>query len=205
MKKALVLLVLCFLFSAHSEEIIDNVTTSDQPVMSLGLSPISLLSLMITNSDDTVKINDIWLSLSINIGSNKREYDYSIAKYPNYFSLGIEQRNFFNDKYSGFFYGPFTQFNMWMLSLDAGHYPNYSTDRYNSGDRYTLIGLKFGECIGFRIKIIDVGITPKVGISIPVFYLANLGSYSNEEKRNIYINNALSNALSIGLKVDFVQ
>lgn len=92
MKKALVLLVLCFLFSAHSEEIIDNVTTSDQPVMSLGLSPISLLSLMITNSDDTVKINDIWLSLSINIGSNKREYDYSIAKYPNYFSLGIEQR-----------------------------------------------------------------------------------------------------------------
>lgn len=200
----ILILILCITPRIYAEEIVENEIGSAS-TLSIGLAPLTLLTCLIGNTVEDISINDLWFSISINLGKNKQEYDWFVAKYPHTFSVGLEKRFFLRKTLKGFFYGPFCSINFSRLSLSAEYHPAYSTGTYVEGDVYSCFGIKLGGEIGYRFKIKEVGITPKIGIGIPIMYLFDLDQYDRSELTQIYLNNMLFNCTFIGLKIDLMQ
>lgn len=200
MNKILFLSLLLVNISLFSQE---KVITKQEYTTSISLTPLTLLTLMADSED--FSINDLWIAISYNIATNNTEYDFGIAKYPNYLSLSIEKRIFSNKDFFGFFYGPFLSFDMLNLVVDSSKVPGFSTDNSIPGDNYSLIGFRFGGDIGYRINIKNIGFTPKFGLSIPLYYLYELNNYSVEELQKIYAFTYLPRIFSFGFKIDLIQ
>lgn len=182
-----------------------TVYATESQTFSISLSPLSFLSLLAGSQENNVSIDDIWMSLSLNVGSNKKENDFFITKYPHILNIGIEQRNFLKDNFSGFFYGPFISFDYSKLILQDKKNPGYTTNKYENETVYSLLGPRIGEAIGYRFKIKSIGVTPKIGIGIPLYYLFGLSDFSNTEIKKIYIKNMALNCFFLGLKIDLEQ
>ncbi len=204
MRKCLIVCCLIILALPLCAEEQENSTASDTQQLSISISPLAFLTMLMGNGEtNDIPLNNIWFSISLNLSSNKNEYDFGLAKYPNYASLSVEKRIFFNTKYSGFFYGPFVSLDWLYLVLNSSQLPGYSINNDISGDEYHFFGVRFGGDIGFRLRIKDVGFTPKIGLSIPIFYLYGLDNYSRYELARIYACNAGFRAFSMGFKIDF--
>lgn len=200
MKQILFLSLLLMKISLFSQE---QITNNQEYTTSISLSPLSFITLMADSED--ADINDLWLAMSFNVATNNTEYDFGIAKYPNYLSLSVEKRNFINKDLFGFFYGPFISFDMLNLTVDSSTLPAFSTDNSIPGDKYSLIGFRFGGDIGYRINMNNIGLTPKIGLSIPLYYLYELNNYTAEELQQIYTFTYLLRIFSFGIKIDFIQ
>lgn len=73
---------------------------------------------------------------------------------------------------------------------------------FNGDNVYHSIGITGGFDIGFRIRLGDFGITPYIGLGIPLYFcFINLPpkGYNME----FYILNSTVRAINIGIKLDF--
>lgn len=89
------LLLNIFIYSQKTKNI-----DSEYDLNAISLSPLSLFTLKA--DPDDISFDDYWMSITLNFAKNNTEYDFGVSKYPNYFSLSVEKRNFRNSKYFGF-------------------------------------------------------------------------------------------------------
>jgi hypothetical protein len=150
----------------------------------------------------------LWINLSLNIGTNNKEMDYEICVIPNFADFNIQTRYFKNSSYSGFFYGPFFSLEYLKLSIIPGDEIGIQAEIGNSnlvGDEYYLVGLRYGGDIGFRLRIKNIGFTPKIGLAIPLFYCFNAQLTNKNDWLKFYGLNAIMRCIDFGFKIDFFQ
>ena len=70
-------------------------------------------------------------------------------------------------------------------------------------DFWTL-GFRIGTELGFRIRIGDYGITPKIGFGIPLYYPLGLKEMSDDYWSDYFLTLATS-SIFIGLKFDIMN
>jgi hypothetical protein len=179
-----------------------KINSSSEPVLSVGVSPASLMSFVAPFSENGVPLDRVWLSLAVSVGIDAKEYSLGFAKYPHYVSLMGEQRFFFSSDFSGFFYGPFVSLDMLTLTLDDSRLPAYTVSAYEK-EQYHVVGLRVGGALGWRFRFSSVAITPRLGLAVPLLYLWGLENTTSDAWWTIYGATALARSVSLGCKIDF--
>ncbi|GHV66403.1 hypothetical protein AGMMS49928_01020 [Spirochaetia bacterium] len=182
---------------------------------SISVDPLTFLGLLFSSSDKNSEqvspdIRNMWLCVELNIDTPKqKEIGFGIFARGDRIALRTQYRTFYNrERQSGFFWG-FYGFVEWRQMYWLYDKNNELTIGWNFPFRendniYHSIGLTTGVDIGFRIRGDKVGITPYIGLGVPLFYC--FGNVPPEtDKDNFLIQNITFRAIDIGLRIDFFQ
>jgi hypothetical protein len=149
----------------------------------------------------------VFCGISANFGSTNVEHDWFLSLYPSEYSFGYERRNFSTYKKKGFFYGFFASLDYRKFALlDDGIDDGIRIDLFGlstENDFWTL-GFRVGTELGFRIRIGDFGITPKIGFCIPLYYPFGLKEISDDYWSDYFLTVATS-SIFLGIKFDFMN
>ena len=171
-------------------------TNSD---FSVSVSPLSFFSLASTEDDFFPNV-----SLSVNIGNGTYENDWFVVVNNNSFSLGYEGRNFRNYPRKGFFYGPYVSLDYRKIYMPDGDTIQFSTAKYDDEKTFTMVGLRLGVACGYRFLIKNtVGISPKIGLTAPLYYPIGLEKVSSNPYSS-YLLASGTFCFVAGLKIDFM-
>jgi hypothetical protein len=184
---------------------------------SLSLDPltfIQLIAFLLDSEEDAAEepsdIRNVWLCGEVNWPANeKREIGVGLFARGDRFSARVQFRNFFNkERQSGLFgglYGLVEYRKMyWFYGANNEIAIGYSYPFAGGDNVYHSIGLTAGFDIGFRIRGEKTGITPFVGLGLPLFYC--FGSLpGNRDNREFYLLNAMLRAVDIGVRIDLIQ
>jgi hypothetical protein len=135
-------------------------------------------------------------------GNHEDLYGFSI--YSDFFDVNYQGRVYANTKDSGLFAGTFAS-----LEILAYHYYDDPTNGLTltsdktKGSQYHLLGARLGGNIGWRINFGEVGVTPRLGLTLPVFYVFDAPVLSDKKTKEFYLANLLMRSLEMGLTLDF--
>jgi len=76
------------------------------------------------------------------------------------------------------------------------------TNNKSKGSDYFLAGARFGGNVGIRFNFGLLGLTPRIGLTVPVFFIFDSFDFDDDSNAKFYALNALMRVLEIGLTVD---
>jgi hypothetical protein len=173
------------------------------------VNPLTLLWLTSQNHKDSNSENSSFLSGpggSLYFGSAKGNSEtlYGFSLYSDFFDISIQQRNYLSKTNSGLFAGSFLSAEV--LSFQYFIDPDKGitiTNNKKQGNNYFLLGLRYGGNIGMRFGFSGFGISPRIGLTLPIFYLFGSTNLSADDSAKLYFMNAMMRAIEIGLTIDF--
>jgi hypothetical protein len=179
---------------------------NDYKNASISFDPLTFIGLLIAPDESEIDFRNMWFGMDFNWETeNQKETGFGIILQANRIAIKTQYRSFYNkERQSGFFWGLYGLIewrNMrWYYENNnlaiVWTYPSIDKSSYHS------IGITGGFDIGFRFRISDIGITPYMGLGIPLFYC--FGNLPPENyMQEFYMTNAIIRAVNIGIKLDF--
>ena len=206
MKKVFFLLLIFLTITSNLFSLQQNFQYPEES-LSFSYSPATFLSILPWQDEDGNSTPMPFLGISVNLGSSNVEHDWFLSVYPSEYSFGYERRIFPSYKKKGFFYGFFASFDYRKFVLvDNGIDDGIMVDLFGlstENDFWTL-GFRIGTELGFRIRLGDYGITPKIGFGIPLYYPLGLKEMSDDYWSDYFLTLATS-SIFIGLKFDIMN
>jgi hypothetical protein len=203
--KKIILIILITIFI--SSNLFAQDTTSLKNT-SISLDPLSLIGAVLFFGDgiNEYTSNFICFGMDLNLEtSEKNEMSMGFFIGTHRLTLMTKYRFFNNsEKLSGFFWGLYGLiewrrmdwfYNENRLSID------WIIPSTEQSKVYQSIGITGGLDIGLRLRINNFGITPYLGLGIPLFIC--FGDLPSQYIRDFYVMNIALRAINIGLKLDF--
>ena len=207
MKILFVVVILCELLSS-------NLYAESLRYSSISFDPFTFIgivgSLLVLSNDEYIELglNNLWFDMDLNWKTNKqRELGTGIFLGTHRISIKTQYRSFYNkERQSGFFggfYGLIEWRRMyWHFTKNNELAIGWSLPFNTRENIYHTIGITGGVDIGFRIRINNFGITPYLGLGIPLYFtFGNLPPKKNNQEFQLL--NIGTRAINIGLKLDF--
>jgi len=207
MKKVLILLILIFFIpSALFSQNIQNTKN-----ISFSLDPLSLIGaiyFLSTDEEEKTENSFSWFGMDFN-WETERGYEAGAGFFIGDHRTAISTKlRFFSNRenQSGVFFGFYGLIEWrkmdWFFDDDNELTISWFFPSTEKSNEYHSIGITGGFDIGFRIRLNNTGITPYIGLGIPLFYC--FGSLPPDSyKRDFYLGNAIIRAINIGIKFDF--
>jgi hypothetical protein len=179
---------------------------------SVSFDPLTFLGLLLSPNDEQEErdIRNLWLCMEVNGETNsKKELGVGIFLRADKLALRGQYRNYFNkEKQSGFFTGLYRTIEYrkmyWIFDENNELRIGWNFPFVGNDNVYHSLGLSAGFDIGFRIRIKNVGITPYIGLGIPLYFcFGDLPSEHNKEE--FYFQNTTFRVIDIGLRIDFFK
>jgi len=203
MKKLLLILIIIIFFSSSlmAQEL------NNQKNVSISFDPLTFFVLLIAPDQSEINFRNMWFAMDFNWETEKqKEMGIGIILQENRIALKTQYRSFYNkERQSGFFWGLYGLVEwrrMYWYNENNNIGIGWTVPYIYNENTYHSIGITGGFDIGFRFRIIDIGITPYIGLGLPLFYCFN-NLPSENYKQEFYINNAVIRAINIGIKLDF--
>ena len=205
MKKLILFFVIFF--------ISQSVFSADNRNSSISFDPLTFLGLVLGPDDDDIDDNDVvdfrnmWFCASINWETeNQREMGFGLFLRGDRITITTNYRSFYNkERQSGFFWGLYglIEWRRMYWFYDNNSELFVGTNFPFVGDNvYQSVGITGGFDTGFRFRALNVGITPYLGLGIPLFCcFGNLPREINTPK--FMWRNIATRAINIGVKLDF--
>jgi hypothetical protein len=180
--------------------------------VSLSLDPLTFLIFLLPDTEQSTEgqrdARNLWLCMEANWETNsKKELGVGLFARADKFALRGQYRNYFNKaRQSGVFIGLYGTVEyrkmFWLFDENNEFGIGWNFPFIGNDNVYHSIGLSAGFDVGFRIRIGDVGITPYIGLGIPLYVcFGDLPPENNREE--FYSKNTTFRAIDIGLRVDF--
>jgi hypothetical protein len=182
-------------------------------IYSVSVDPITFFGLLLTPKDENGKqqsadIRNIWLCLELNLETNnKKELGFGIFARADRFALRTQYRSFYNkERQSGFFWGFYGNVEWrrmyWIYDEDDKFAIGWFFPFIGNNNVFHSIGITGGVDIGFRFRGEKIGVTPYMGLGIPLFHC--FGDLPPEKDRELfYLQNAAFRAIDVGIRLDF--
>jgi hypothetical protein len=171
---------------------------------SVSVDPITFIGTLLASNND---IRNMWLCTELNMDANNKELGFGIFARADRFALRTQYRSFFNkERQSGFFWGLYGCIEwrkmFWIYNENNKINIGWNFPFVGSDNVYHSVGLTGGFDIGFRIRGKTVGVTPYIGLGIPLFFC--FGDLPPQKDRELFnIQNIIFRAFDIGLRIDF--
>jgi len=203
LKKIILILIIITLFSS-------NLFAQNLRNSSISFDPISLIGLVWFFSEDEnqmseIDFNNIWFGMDIN-WETKSHKEMSVGFFigTHQVALKTQFRSFLNkENQSGLFWGLYGLIDWRRMDWVYDENNELSIAWISSGSNnvYYSIGITGGINIGFRFRSGSSGITPFVGLGIPLFFcFGNLPPQNNIN--DFYIANTIIRTINIGINID---
>jgi hypothetical protein len=180
---------------------------------SLSLDPITFIGFigfLLSSNDENGEqqasdIRNLWLCMEVNLEtSSKREAGFGIFARADRVALRTQYRFFYNkERQSGFFWGLYAhiEWRKMSWSYDENNVLFVRWAFAENDNVYHSIGAAGGFDIGFRIRGDHVGVTPYIGVGIPLYYC--FGNLPQNDKETFDFANTIFRAIDIGIRIDF--
>jgi hypothetical protein len=153
-------------------------------------------------------IRNLWLCFEANLEtSSKKELGFGIFARADRFALRTQYRSFFNkERQSGFFWGLYGHIEWrrmyWLYDKNNEITVGWSFPFLGNDNVFHSVGATGGVDVGFRIRGKTLGVTPYIGLGIPLFFC--FGDLPPEEDKELfYFRNITFRAVDIGVRLDF--
>jgi hypothetical protein len=179
----------------------------------LSLDPITFIGLLSSPKDENGEqqspdMRNMWLCFELNMETKSRkELGFGIFARADRFALRTQYRSFFNkERLSGFFWGLYGHIEWrkmyWIYDENSEITIGWNFPFEGNDNVFHSIGITGGIDIGFRIRGENVGVTPYIGLGIPLFYcFGDLPPEKDSEAFNF--QNTTFRAIDIGVRIDF--
>jgi hypothetical protein len=200
-KKVFFIFIILFLSNAIFAQ---NFAISFDPITFVGM----LLSPNNGNGEQqSSDIRNMWLGVELNMETTgKRELGFGVFLRADRVALRTQYRSFFNkERQSGFFWGLYGQVEwrkmFWIYDENNELSVGWSFPFEGNDNVYHSIGITGGVDIGFRIRGGSLGITPYIGVGLPLYYC--FGDLPPEKDREYFnLQNTTFRAIDIGIRID---
>jgi len=204
MKKFIIIFCIIIFFSSGlmAQELDNNYKN-----LSISFDPLTFIGLIIVPDESQIDFRNIWFSMDINWETeNQKETGIGIILKSNRIAIKTQYRSFYNkERQSGFFWGLYGLLEwrkMYWYNDNNNLGIGWTFPFIDNDKTYHSIGITGGFDIGFRLRIHDIGITPYIGLGIPLYYC--FGNIPPEKyKQEFTINNTVLRAINIGIMLDF--
>jgi len=204
MKKIILTLIIITLISS-------KLCAQDVRNSSISFDPLSLIGLLwffSTNEEGVHQIDpdNAWFGMDINWETEKqKEMSVGFFLGTHRVALKTQYRSFYNkENQSGFFWGLYGLIEWRRMNWYYDEDNELSINLFGSGEDnvYHSIGITGGFNVGFRFRFSNFGITPYVGLGIPLFYCFG-GLPPEDNIKDFYFANAVLRTIFIGINIDF--
>jgi hypothetical protein len=179
---------------------------------SLSIDPLTFAGLFLSPTDENGEqlssdIRNMWLCMGVNFDtSSKRELGFGIFARADRVALRTQYRFFYNkERQSGFFWGLYGQIEwrrmFWIYNENDALVVGWNFPFVGNDNVYHSIGATGGFDIGFRIRGKSVGVTPYIGLGLPLYFC--FGKLPQNDKETFNFTNTVWRAIDIGLRIDF--
>jgi hypothetical protein len=204
MKKTMLFLII-FIFLTH------HLFSMDYTNNSISFDPLTFIGIFFipdNGESQFVDLRNLWLAVDINWETEKqREMGLGLFLRGDRVAITTKYRMFHNkETQSGFFWGLYGLIEWrrlyWYYDKNSEITIGWTFPFVGHDNVYHSIGITGGIDIGFRIRSNSFGITPYLGLGIPLFYcFGDLPPEKNTQEFNIM--NITLRAINIGLRLDF--
>jgi hypothetical protein len=179
---------------------------------SLSLDPITFVGLLLSPKDEdgeeqSSDIRNRWLCFELNWETNnKKEIGFGIFARADRVALRTQYRSFFNKKrQSGLFWGLYAHVEwrkmFWIYDENNEIGIGWNFPFVGNDNVFHSIGITGGFDIGFRIRGKKFGVTPYIGLGIPLFYC--FGDLPPEKDKELFdFKNTAFRSIDIGIRFD---
>jgi len=173
---------------------------------SVSFDPFTFIGLLLSPNESEVDFKNMWFAMDFNWETEKqKEMGIGIILRVNRVAIKTQYRSFYNkERQSGFFWGLYGLIEwrkMYWYNENNDLIIGWTFPFIDNDNTYHSIGITGGFDIGFRFRISDIGITPYIGLGIPLFFC--FGNLPPEKYRQeFYINNITFRAINIGIRLD---
>ena len=206
MKKIIFILIISFFIPF-------NLFAQEYNNSSVSFDPLTFGGLLLGPDEEDgevqpVDFRNMWFIMDINWETIKqREMGFGIILRGNRIALTTKYRFFHNkERQSGFFWGLYGLIEWrrmyWFYDDNSELTVGWNFPFVGHDNVYQSIGITSGFDIGIRFRINDFGITPYLGLGLPLFlYFGDLPPEKNDQKFNLI--NMIIRSINIGLRLDF--
>jgi hypothetical protein len=202
MKRSFFIFILLVLSNAIFAQ---NFSISFDPITFIRvlLSPLTLNG----NEEQSSDIRNIWLGAELNMETtSKKELGFGVFLRADRVALRAQYRSFFNkERQSGFFWGLYGHIDwrkmFWIYGENNEIGIGWNFPFEGNDNVFHSIGITGGVDIGFRIRGGNLGVTPYIGLGIPLYYC--FGDLLPEKDREMFnLQNTTFRAIDIGIRID---
>jgi hypothetical protein len=180
---------------------------------SISFDPITFVGLLFAPKDENGEqqssdIRNMWLCFELNMETNNnKELGFGIFARADRLALRTQYRSFFNqERQSGFFWGLYGHIEWrkmyWIYDENNEINIGWNFPFVGYDNVFHSIGITGGVDIGFRIRGTTVGVTPYIGLGIPLFYC--FGDLPPEKDKELFdLQNITFRSIDIGIRFDF--
>jgi hypothetical protein len=196
------------LFSMDFNTDLKNYSISFDPLTIVGL--FTGLAFPTDAESGEIDFRNMWFAADINWeAESQKELGMGIFLRGDRIAFTRLYRSFYNkERQSGFFWGLYGLVEWrrmhWFIDEDSDIIIGWAFPFDGRDNIYHSIGITGGFDIGFRYRKNNLGITPFLGVGIPLFFcFGDLPpkSYTKE----FYLTNLAIRAIHIGIRLDFFQ
>jgi len=206
-KPAFLIFIIAFISS--------NIFCQDLRNASVSFDPLTLIRTagFLINMNDTdpedqreLNFNNIWFGMDSNwVTKNKKEMGVGVFLGSHKIAFKTQYRSFYNkERQSGFFWGLFglTEWRRmyWYYEENDEIMVGWGLPFNEQENVYHSFGITGGFDTGFRYRTGNLGVTPYLGLGIPLFYCFGNMPVNNIQDFNV-MNIALR-AIHIGVRID---
>jgi hypothetical protein len=183
---------------------------------SFSFDPITFVQLLFLPSSNqnheepvTNDIRNLWLCIEANWElRNRTEMGAGVFLRGDRFALRTQWRSYFNkQRQSGAFIGLYglVEYRQmyWNYDEDDRISIGYSFPFIGEDNVYKTFGVTIGFDVGFRLRVGDAGITPFIGLGLPLFFY--FGDLPPRQRPEFDFQNTIFRAIDIGIRIDFFQ
>jgi hypothetical protein len=180
---------------------------------SISVDPITFIGLLLSQKDENGEqqssdIRNTWVCVELNMETNsKKEIGFGIFIRADRVALRTQYRSFYNkERQSGFFWGLYGHIDwrkmFWIYDENNEIGIGWNFPFVGNDNVFHSIGITGGVDIGFRIRGETVGVTPYIGLGIPLYYC--FGDLPPEKDKELFnLQNTTFRAIDIGIRLDF--
>jgi len=173
---------------------------------SISFDPLTFIGLFLSHDESQLDFRNMWFAMDFNWETEKqKEMGIGIILKANRVAVKTQYRSFHNkENLSGFFWGLYgfiewRKMNWYNENNDL--IIGWTFPFVDNDNTYHSIGITGGFDIGYRFRFDNIGITPYIGLGIPLFYC--FGNLPPEKyKQEFYLNNIALRVINIGIKLD---
>ncbi|MDR2447326.1 MAG: hypothetical protein LBD58_08600 [Treponema sp.] len=187
-----------------------NFSISADPITFVGFVVWALTPQDENGEQRSSDIRNMWLCFELNMETNnKKELGFGVFARFDKFALRTQYRSFFNkERQSGFFWGLYGHIEWrkmyWIYNENNEIAIGWNFPFVGNDNVFHSIGITGGVDVGFRFRKGNFGITPYIGLGIPLFYC--FGDLPPEkDKESFDFQNITFRAIDIGIRFDFFQ
>jgi len=185
--------------------IYSRLCAADYKNVSISVDPVTFIELMLWEDID---IRNMWLSVDLNWETEKqKEMGVGIFLRGDRVAATGKYRTFYNkERQSGVFWGFYGRVEWrrmyWSYDDDSDLAIGWEFPFVGDDNVYHSIGVTGGLDVGFRYRNNNLGVTPYLGLGIPLFYCFGKLPHK-DDYQDFYLVNMVLRSINIGLKLDF--